>query len=58
LPIPDAGEKSRLIRLDLPKVNWAEIERLLIDSYLLLTRKRLAGRLDLTDPILDRSRAT
>jgi hypothetical protein len=34
------------VRLDLQKVDWSEIERLLIDSYLLLAPKRLAERLE------------
>jgi hypothetical protein len=55
---PDDGEKSHLIRLDLPKVDWSEIERQLIDSYLLLAPRRLGTRLELKDPLLDRSRAT
>lgn len=33
------------IRLDLPKLNWAEIEHLLVGSYLMQAGKKLAARL-------------
>lgn len=34
------------IRLDLPKVNWAEIEHLLAGSYLMQAPKKLAARVE------------
>jgi hypothetical protein len=38
------------IRLDLAKVNWSEIEHLLVESYLLQAGKKLAARLQSERP--------